>query len=429
MKRFFLLIAFLGCIGNMYSFAPITFFEPWNTNLRTPVWRQSDGSYVPFKVGVNFESGSTSDSHNFRGESSELGALYHDAEDTLAMLLGELRTPEIAAVADDDIFFELLTVDPDPDRGKVRFNGRFEGYNFNLFAQYYFDFCDIPGLFDIGVYLPIVSREIKYVRMLDLTKNVTTLDRTIRLRITMRAKELAQKLGNLEVGDFKKSGIGDLAVIFAWHHEYPQFRKQIENVRLTARVGVTFPTAGGKDEDKVFSMPLGHDGAYTVPASLGLDIFFGRGFKLGGEFELHKWFDTTRNRRMKTLRDQTDLLLLTKGQARKKYGSTWKINLYGELEHIVWGLSIKTSYEFLNHGEAHIFPKSNKFNEGIVNSARQLHDWTYQSVIFQLGYDTVCSYPNACIKPQVSFFWKVPVGQGRRIIDTTTVGVNCVFNF
>jgi hypothetical protein len=96
--------------------------------------------------------------------------------------------------------------------------------------------------------------------------------------------------------------------------------------------------------------------------------------------------------------------------------------------HFWRGLSLKGAYEYVKHDSDHLSPKHNDFNSTYVNTAHSLNEWFSHSLIFSLNYDFFKECKHVFVKPQMSFFVKVPVG-GKKIIDPLTVGGQRGFSF
>ena len=108
------------------------------------------------------------------------------------------------------------------------------------------------------------------------------------------------------------------------------------------------------------------------------------------------------------------------------HGFLWKFYLYLQGFHFYKGLSLKTAYEYLKKDSDSLSPKSDEFNAGVVNSARWLDEYFSHHVIFSLNYDFFkeCKH----FKPQLSLFYKLPVG-GKGIIAPDTFGGQIAVSF
>ncbi len=162
--------------------------------------------------------------------------------------------------------------------------------------------------------------------------------------------------------------------------------------------------------------------------SLGIDLRFKYKLVTGLEFELLKLFDDTRCVRVKTDRRQTEYFLLQKADVRRKFGTTWKFNLYAGAEHFLGGLSGQVVYQFVRHDTTSFHPKQNCFSQDIMNTSERLEDFHTHNISFKLDYDGFKCWPKKYIKPQISAFYKLPFA-GRRAITPSTWGLQVSLNF
>ncbi|MCL5875835.1 MAG: hypothetical protein M1114_05170, partial [Candidatus Dependentiae bacterium] len=105
--------------------------------------------------------------------------------------------------------------------------------------------------------------------------------------------------------------------------------------------GFNLPTGKKQNEDLLMAVPFGYDGAYGIFGGAGIDILLAYIMKLGLDVELLHLFGNTRERRIKTNIDQTELLLLQKVSAYKDWGLYQRFNLYAKVYNCVGGASLK----------------------------------------------------------------------------------------
>jgi hypothetical protein len=251
--------------------------------------------------------------------------------------------------------------------------------------------------FFLSLELPIYSMKLKNVSWTDLTKDVSYDDARVKSYLTNNFAQNVKELGCLDICGWKRSGIGDLAVIFGWAGEFPQSKKILKNVKLGARTGLTLPTCKKADEDKIFAFSFGNDGATAAFFGAGLDLTFGSFTKAGLDVQMIYPFGNTRCRRIKTSPCQTDLLFLTKSECYKSMALTQRFNLY--LEFYGRGFSFKPGYQFIGKGEDTLYICSNKYFDAIANTAESLQEWTMHSLVFDLSYHFCrdCSCGDSCV--------------------------------
>lgn len=413
------------------TFAQTPFYKPYDINYRTDLYNfsdeQSDSHYAHLKVGVSSEYGETDKSLNGSAERTSLLSIYHHSESSLAMLQGAQAGSPIKQLA-NQLNSALIGVTDDGKRGRLKFYGKYSELDFNLYASYWFRVYKIPGHFHVNLYIPFRDKRVKDFHIKDLTKNTLSADILVKELITDNIQGLVKELGDLELSNWHKTGIGDVIFLAGWQHSFVQYRKILKKVRLYARAGVSFPTGAKADINNPFSAPLGNDGSFSFPIDFGIDLYLKNKIKAGLEFEILQLSETTRTRRIKTDRNQTDFLLLNKALTRKKYGDTWRFNLYVQSEHFYRGLSAALIYQFVRNEDDRLILKTHNFNEEIANTAQSLQDWTYQFVALQINYDCGKEVRRFPLRPQISLYYKIPVA-GHRFIDMNTVGGQLTFNF
>jgi hypothetical protein len=151
--------------------------------------------------------------------------------------------------------------------------------------------------------------------------------------------------------------------------------------------------------------------------------------KGGFDVQLLHLFGNTRNRRIKTSFDQTELLLLAKTPAYKDYGLTQRFNLFIQGYQLVGGLSLLAGYQFLKRGEDHLALNSCDFSTNIANTAPSLDEWIVHEIECVANYDfRVHMSEDTCIAPQASLFARIPFN-GTRSVAFTTVGCMIAVDF
>lgn len=412
---------------HLNAFAPTNFFPPYDPNLRLAHAPKTS----PFRAGVNVEWGKGKHARNWDGKKRNVFSVYDDDLSTIAML--EQPAPAIEALPEFIAVRDTLRIfgaRDDGIRGHVSLNGEFEQFDVTPHVQYVLPFYRY-GRFALQLALPIRHARIHATSFADETLDLGAFDTKTKELLTNSFATLSsfvKNVGKLNLDNWSHTGLGDFAFTIEWSQDYAQDRDGLENVELYAFVGFTAPTGLEKDEDYAFSMAFGHDGAWSLPFGIGLDLDFKYHIALGASAQFEATFDHTKVRRIKTHQNQTDFLLLNKDRATKEFGLLWKFYLYMQAYHFCRGLSFKTAYEYVKHDDDSITPKSDDFNASVANSARSLEEWNSHSIIFQLNYDTFYECKNFWLQPQISFFYKLPV-YGKSVLNPPTIGGQVAINF
>lgn len=404
-------------------FAPTNFFAPYDPNLRLP-----DCPDTNYHFGVNVEWGKTHDCENWDGDKKNVLKIYNDYEDVALMFKhpAPKNKDQIVAACNDlySAFGGQLTTAP------VGFTGEFSQWDITPFGKYTFnDF--IKGKLGISFFVPIRNAEISDVKFEDLSNQyLPVIPKYFKQNYTENFDTFRDKitsLGGPELKSWSKTGVGDCVLMLDWIRSFRQNKESLKNVDFILKLGVSIPSAEKKNTDDAFSMSLGNDGAWGIPLGAGLALDFEHNIRLGGDVEFFVLLNETHERRLKTDYNQTEILLLNKGDATLDHGLTWKFNLFLQGYRLFDGLSLKFAYEYIKHDSDKLYEKTDSFNHSIINSANSLREWNTHNLIFQVNLD-IFKWWKVISKPQVSLFYKLPVS-GKNVFNSDNVGGQVGFNF
>lgn len=424
MKRLLAALMVASAAHTALPFAPTNLFAPYASSLRLP----SAPKKCAFRVGANGEYGQTNTGKNADGRKANVLNLFETSQSVLAAL----EQPTTAVATTDFIAtrnaLHILGAYDDGTRGHIALQGKFEQWDVTPHVSYKPCIDAIPGALSLSAALPVRGMRVYDVKLTDKTTGILPVDVDVQSFLTTDMVGNAKKYGNLEMKNWDGTGLGDLAVTLGWSNDYPQTKDSLENVELHAFVGFTAPTSERKNEDKAFAMALGHDGAWTMPIGLGLDLDFKHHIALGAEAQFEIAFNDTKVRRVKTDVHQTEFLLLNKSRVTTDHGLTWKFNVYAQAYHFLGGFSLKAAYEYIKHEADRLTVKEDNISSAAANSSARLKEWNMHHMIFQANYDGFECCKDACIKPQVSVFYKLPV-DGKLAVQPQTFGGQLALNF
>jgi len=324
--------------------------------------------------------------------------------------IGQLRT---RIDANDDGTRGHFRVCGDLD---VDFAGEF-GFEYRFREQFF-----------VSAHLPVFSMKLKNVSWRDLTQEVSVDDFRVKEYLTGDFTRRVRELGCLDICGWKRSGIGDLLLLFGWYGDFEQSKKLLKNVRLGARAGLTLPTGKEACEDEIFAFPFGNDGGVGALVGGSLDLTFGEYIKAGLDVQLLHVFGHTKCRRIKTHPCQTDLLLLKKVDSYKEYGLTQRFNLYVQFYRFLRGLSCKFGYQFARRSEDMLYICSNEFSDRVADTAGDLQEWTMHNFVVNLSYDFYNEDDDHSAYPYISLFVKIPFN-GMSTAMARTVGCTIAVDF
>jgi len=450
-KKIVPLAALLLATSAAAPFAATNLFSPHDWAMRLP----KDKHHKRFSVGVNiFEVGvSERDGRSWDDKEVSILAIDDLTQSTIDMVFNPVTTVNNVNTAQVQIMLNAIAAmapggtlalfNNGTSAGQLALTGKFDQWSANLLAAYEF-LRGSWGHFSLSVHVPVVHKEVRDVTIVDQTSlallnNATNLAYTgvqiaaLQHLLTDNIRTIAKTLGNLDLSNWDETGLGDVVALLNWKHMFKRCGHEHRSATLHAKIGVSFPTAEEKDEDKAFSMALGNDGAWGLPMGLGLEFQANKIFKFGVDGELLVLFDETRVRRLKTAPNQTEFLLLNKGNATMEHGLTWQVDAWAQAYHLWSGLSLTAAYQFVDHQHDTLVVKDARFNvipniNGIVNTANSLKEWNVHNVIFRANYDFFQKAKKACCVPQVGVFYKLAVG-GKHLIDADTYGAQFVLNF
>lgn len=390
------------------SIHAMNLLQPWE-----PLIRPEYSSVRPFQLYTFIEAGFNDVGFNAEGESVNVLQIYDCDQDALKMLDG---FPVASPIGQ-----KRIQVDADDDgvRGHFKVCGdlrQLASFSFSL--RWFF-----TRAFSLGFYLPFYSMRLSDVCWRDLTQDINEQDFRVKKLLTDDFFYNVCQLGGLDLGGWQRTGPGDATLMLEWYKDFRQGKPLLKSSRLNWRVGLTLPTGLRTDEDKLFAIPFGYDGSFSIPYGLGLDLIFGNHLRLGLDVQLTHIFDNTKTRRIKTNLDQTDLLFLEKTCAHKDWGMVQRFDLYAELYRFLSGLSARVGYQYLKQGDSTLSFPTNEFSARIANTAQSLQDYTFHLIMPRLTYDFQANLSSDCAaRPQLGFFGRFPFN-GKRVALVSTVGV------
>ncbi len=219
---------------------------------------------------------------------------------------------------------------------------------------------------------------------------------------------------------FKKTGIGDLSLLLGWTYNY-QDTEVLDFVDVTFRFGLLAPTGAKKDEDKIFSLPLGYNGHVGIPLSGDFSVGLYEWLTIWAHIDAIFFADVTRNIRMKTGLYQSGLIKLAKGKAKIDRGSLWNAGIFIKADHIYRGLSFLFGYIFSKQNSIDISPCDDCFSSAIANSDEMLKGWKMHTLNFLAEYDF--TKEDSTVGTRIGLFYNLEIG-GKRLFKTNMVGGN-----
>ena len=397
----------------------VNLFNPYDRMVLPP-----DRPCMCWQVWAGFEG--LISQRSFQAEEDEFGnsncfrkradvlQLYQDEQDLLAALKGDDFLAQASQVGqqfniDDDNGTEGLFIP----------QGRFEMLNFWFSVRRY-----LSHGFSVSAHLPVVKYALKDVVWNPSPRNSNT---SFDSQTTNDFVAMIEKVGNINLYDWSRAGIGDISGIVWWAQNFPQGRPFLHNVYLGFRTGLVFPTGKHTDENVMLGLPFGYDAGTGILFGGTLELSYFDYALLGIDAEFLALFGETRQRRIKTDLAQTDLVFLTKVNTFVEPGFIQHFTLYGKLDRFCGGISLGAAYQYTKQLESKIYLGSNHFNPVIANTAEELQDWTNHSAIFTATFDFFNGDYDP-YKPWIEVFYKHGFN-GSRSIAADTLGVVVAIDF
>lgn len=400
-----------------YSFAPTNFLRPDDPVFRRPLVCNNLSFGLTFETGdigagpgtCNFEANVLNKCECTQSVLSMLQNAVCKAKDEGAQtVLDQFMTGQGGPSTDDG------------RRGHVEMAAGFKQANVQLYGYGTLRIPKIPGCFSLGVHVPFVHKRVCDFKYNDLTEGLFIPDLLLKDFIK-NLPDQTIKYGDLRLGSWNASGLGDVLVLFDWMVAYRQDNHFLCRYSFFAKIGASFATSKEKNEDVALSMPLGNDGATGIPFGVAFTADFTRYLRLGIAADFLYLFKNSRVRRLKTDLAQTDLLLLNKGKATKHFGLTWQFEACMQLFNFFRGLSCKVTYQYIQHENDRLSACDDIFDTKIINSACNLSEWRAHNVLLHVQYDFDRECKAWRIQPYLGFFYKIPFSTCR-VIDPQTFG-------
>jgi hypothetical protein len=413
-----LVVGFIGILMTGRLTYAMNLLNPDCTLIRPPYDRPY-GRHAHYHTNVFIETGFGFKNFNENEPVASPLQIWQKEQDGLAMLKGFGSDSPITALSNQ------LNANDDGVRGHFAVQGDLDLVCAAALTTRFFFLRD----WWVSVFMPIYMMKLKHVCFADLTKNNNDADYRVKTLLTDDFVSTVRTLGHLDLLGWERSGVGDLSFLVNWYRDFPQMKEVLKNARINWRLGLSVPTGKRMDLDTLFALPFGYDGACSMPFGVGLDLMFGRFLQAGLDVQLTHIFGHTRDYRIKTDINQTELILLQRASAYKDYGLTQRFNLYVQMNKFYKGLSCLVGYHFVKHGRDRLALQDNTFSNYIANSAESLREWTSHQIFIDASYDfAVHTWDKVPVQPYLSWYARIPFN-GKRFTGSRSMGFVLAFDF
>jgi len=338
--------------------------------------------------------------------------LFQDEQNALAAFKGAQPNTNVSEFAQR---FNLH----DDTAEHARFDVRADLDVHNTMISTYYHFYNGVSL---SAHLPVIEMELSRLRFQENNANQTFED-----RISPDIIDSIERMSGLDLHDWQRTGVGDLATIVSWQRYFPQPKPLLRNVAIGLRSGLTFPTGEDRDEDKILGLPFGYDAGVGALVGGTLELWLGPYVRYGFDSERLHHLGETQFRRVQTDPAQTDLLLANKDYVFKEAGFVQHFTIFGKVQDVVPGLAGRIAYQYTRQQEDKLFLSNPRFDPVVANQAESLQEWSTHSLVFDVTY-IFRSGEQERFKPYMSLFAKHGFN-GERAILLDSVGGQVGFDF
>ena len=272
--------------------------------------------------------------------------------------------------------------------------------------------------FYIGAYLPLCFAKLENITWTYLGANALFAEEKIQTELINSFSQDACTYFNLNVGNWTQRGLGDLTILAEWQRDFPQRRLVLRNVQANIRVGISLPTAAAANENIIFPVPFGADGAVGFPFGGGLSLTLGGIGEVGFSGQFWYFCSNEKPRRIKTFPTQTSLLFPVVTPTYKEFAILQNFNLYGQIYSVSKRFSAKGVYQHWRRQKDTLLPADPIYNFDVANSTQSIEELTrHQFSVFGIYSPVRGDFKR--IIPQFEIFWKGAFGGTRAAIAST----------
>ncbi len=222
----------------------------------------------------------------------------------------------------------------------------------------------------------------------------------------------------LRADSVRETGVGDLSILAGWTRSN-QDTTVLDFIDTTFRFGILIPTGKQRNENQVFSIPLGYNGHFGFPVAVDLGLGLYEWLTFIGHIDAIVFLPKTKCIRLKTAPDQSGLIKLAKGKAKTDRGIIWNAGVCAKADHICRGISFLLGYSFAKQNKDTVTSCDPCFDSCIANSDETLEGFTMHTIHLWSEYDF--TQDDACGGFRLALFYNHQIS-GKRVFKTNVVG-------
>jgi len=229
---------------------------------------------------------------------------------------------------------------------------------------------------------------------------------------------------NLCMKKFSSKGIGDTSIAFGWTKNYED-TEYVDYIDATVRVGVTIPTGKCKDENEIFSLPLGYNGHVGIFGAIDFSLGLYDWLTFGAHLDILGFTKKRKCLRVKTAFEQCGFIKLAKEMAEVRKGPIYNAGVFGKADHVAGGFSLLIGYSYTRKEHDCLeFCRETCIDCAIAGTDEMLQEWAMHTIHFFGEYDF--TEEGWKVGPRISAFYNLVAG-GKRIFKTGMGGAGVGF--
>lgn len=325
------------------------------------------------------------------------------------------------------ILNNLATITTEDTFATLSVDGRFKIIESNFAYTH-----NLPKGFLLYFHLPVRNLQIQNPTFIDLSPDAPAIPNKNNAEWQQFLQSFTPIMNHYGINTCptNETGVGDFTTLIGLTHNY-QDTKVLDFIDGTIALGMLAPTGKKKNENELFSLPLGYNGHWGFPLNGMVSIGTYEWITLGAYAHALFFLKNNRSMRLKTAAEQSGIIKLAIDNTTVKKGTIWNTGILLKADHFVYGLSFMAAYSYAGEQKTHLTPCNTKlFNATIANSDPILKGWNMHTVHIVAEYDF--AKQESKIGPRIGGFYNCQVG-GTRVFKTNiaggSLGLDIAWNF
>lgn len=248
--------------------------------------------------------------------------------------------------------------------------------------------------------------------------------------------------------NFHQTKFTELLVAVGWQGYDDTSFNIIDAAAGSLQLGFIAPLGDKNNEDRLFSIPLGYNGAYGCFVRAKAEVAFWNVLMFGAQAGANILFPYHRDIRMRTNGDQSGWVALEKGRAKVDCGTIWDLVGYFKVQNVLPGFAVVVGYSYTEQENTDLNVEDDAFlkdtvqaalnhtgpyarntyammidKNDIVNTDKRYHGWDQHVLHTSISYDAAL-VTSWWLAPKVALEYSCYL-TGRRTFMTNMLAGNC----